>query len=147
MFGKLMSIPDAVMSEYYLLLLGEELDPERHPGEAKRELARRLTERFAGAGAGEAAEAGFDQVHVRGELPDEISVARIEAADGDAVHLPALIAAEFGVSSSEARRLIRQGGVKLDGKVVDAERSTCPPDGSRGRPPGRKAPPPPAELG
>ncbi len=125
-FGKLMSIPDSVMGQYYLLLLGEELDPERHPGEAKRELARRLTERFAGAGAGEAAEAGFDQVHVRGELPDEISVARIEAADGDAVHLPALIAAEFGVSSSEARRLIRQGGVKLDGEVVDAETLDLP---------------------
>ena len=77
MFGKLMSIPDAVMGDYYLLLLGEELDRERHPGEAKRELARRLADRFHGEGAGAAAEARFDQVHVRGELPDEIPVARI----------------------------------------------------------------------
>ena len=47
---------------------------ERHPGEAKRELARRLVDRFHGDGAGAAAEARFDQVHVRRELPDDIPV-------------------------------------------------------------------------
>ena len=47
MFGKLMSIPDEVMADYYLLLLGEPLDADRHPAEAKRELARRLIDRFA----------------------------------------------------------------------------------------------------
>ena len=61
----------------------------------------------------------FDQVHVRRELPDEIPVAGF-AADGETVHLPALIAAEFELSSSEARRLIGQGGVRLDGEVLDA---------------------------
>ena len=121
MFGKLMSIPDAVMGQYYLLLLSEPLDPDRHPGEAKRELARRLVARFHGERAGDAAEARFDQVHVRGELPDEIPVARISASDGEPVHLPALIAAEFELSTSEARRLIQQGGVRLDGEVVDAD--------------------------
>ena len=75
MFGKLMSIPDAVMGEYSLLLLGEPLDPERHPNEAKRELARRLVDRFCGAGAGAEAEARFDRIHVHRELPDEIQVA------------------------------------------------------------------------
>ena len=119
MFGKLMSIPDSVMDDYYLLLLGEELDRERHPGDAKRDLARRLVDRFHGEGAGVAAEARFDQVHVRRELPDDIPVARIAPSDGELVHLPALIASEFGVSSSEARRLIQQGGVKLDGEVVE----------------------------
>ncbi len=118
MFGKLMSIPDAVMGEYHLLLLGAPLDPETHPGEAKRALARRLTDRFHGAGAGEVAEAAFDQVHVRGGLPDEIAVARIAVADGELVHLPALISAEFDLSTSEARRMIQQGGVKLDGEPV-----------------------------
>ena len=121
MFGKLMSIPDAVMGQYYLLLLSEPLDPDRHPGEAKRELARRLVARFHGEGAGDAAEARFDQVHVRRELPDEIPVARVSAGDGEPVHLPALIAAEFELSTSEARRLIQQGGVRLDGEVVDAD--------------------------
>jgi tyrosyl-tRNA synthetase len=118
MFGKLMSIPDSVMGEYYLLLLGEELDTRRHAGEAKRELARRLTDRFHGEGAGAAAEARFDQVHIRRQPPDEIPVARISATDGEPVHLPALISAEFELSTSEARRLIRQGGVRLDGEVV-----------------------------
>jgi tyrosyl-tRNA synthetase len=121
MFGKLMSIPDAVMGQYYLLLLSEPLNPDRHPGEAKRELARRLVARFHGEGAGDAAEARFDQVHVRRELPDEIPVARISAGDGEPVHMPALIAAEFELSTSEARRLIQQGGVRLDGEVVDAD--------------------------
>jgi tyrosyl-tRNA synthetase len=117
-FGKLMSIPDAVMAEYFTLLLSEPLDPSRPAVEAKRELARRLTDRFHGEGAGAAAEAGFDRVHVRGELPDEIPVARV-SGDGGSVHLPALIAAEFELSSSEARRLIGQGGVKLDGEPID----------------------------
>ena len=121
MFGKLMSIPDAAMGQYYLLLLSEPLDPGRHPGEAKRELARRLVARFHGEDAGDAAEARFDQVHVRRELPDEIPVARVSASDAEPVHLPALIAAEFELSTSEARRLIQQGGVRLDGEVVDAD--------------------------
>ena len=121
MFGKLMSIPDDVMGDYYLLLLGEQVDGNRHPGEAKRELARRLVDRFHGDGAGDAAERHFDQIHVRGELPDEIPVARLEAGDGQPVHLPALIAGEFGLSSSEARRLIQQGGVRLDGEVVSPD--------------------------
>jgi tyrosyl-tRNA synthetase len=120
MFGKLMSIPDAVMGEYYLLLLGERLDHERHPGEAKRDLARRIAERFHGDGAGSAAERRFDQVHVRGEEPDEIPVARVPVA-GAPVHLPALISSEFELSTSEARRLIKQGGVRLDGEVVDPD--------------------------
>jgi tyrosyl-tRNA synthetase len=128
MFGKLMSIPDAVMDQYYLLLLGEELDPDRHPGEAKRELARRLTNRFHGEGAGEGAEARFDSVHVRHEVPEDVPVARIDAADGEDVHLPALIASEFGISSSEARRLIRQGAVRVDGAVVCEDALDLPAD-------------------
>ena len=62
MFGKLMSVPDGAMGEYYRLLLGAELDPDRHPGEAKRELARRLVERFHGADAAAAAEAALRPV-------------------------------------------------------------------------------------
>src|SRR5215208_2878641 len=59
MFGKLMSIPDAVMGEYWLLLLDEPLDERRPPVEAKRELARRLVDRFHAEGAGAAAEQRF----------------------------------------------------------------------------------------
>ena len=135
MFGKLMSIPDAVMADYYLLLLGERLDPDRHPGEAKRELARRLTDRFAGAGAGAGAEARFDTVHRRHELPDDIpvtSLAQAGFADG-AVHLPALLAGVFEISGSEARRLISQGGVRLDGEPVDPSTLELPADRLEGR--------------
>jgi tyrosyl-tRNA synthetase len=121
MFGKLMSIPDDVMGDYYSLLVGEELDQARHPGEAKRELARRLTDRFHGEGAGAAAEARFDQIHVRREVPDDLKTVRVKAGPDGKVHLPAVLASEFEISSSEARRLIGQGGVKLDGETLDGD--------------------------
>ena len=124
MFGKLMSVPDEAMGDYWLLLLGEELDRSRHPGEAKRELARRLVDRFHGEGAGAAAEERFDQVHVRGELPDEIPTATVP--DDGKVHLPQLIASEFGLSTSEARRLMAQGGVRIDGTPVAPETLDLP---------------------
>jgi tyrosyl-tRNA synthetase len=127
MFGKLMSVPDAVMGEYYRLLLGAQLDPDRHPGEAKRELARRLVERFHGADAASASEERFDQLHVRREVPDEVGEAVVEASGPNgSVHLPALLAEHFGLSRSEARRLIDQGGVRIGGSVLEAGRLDVP---------------------
>jgi tyrosyl-tRNA synthetase len=127
MFGKLMSIPDEAMDEYYRLLLSVPLDPEDHPGEAKRELARRLVERFHGPEAAEAAEARFDQVYVRGEVPGDIGEALLETSGADGVvHLPALLAEQFGLSRSEARRLIEQGGVRVGGSVIDAGKLDLP---------------------
>jgi tyrosyl-tRNA synthetase len=121
MFGRLMSIPDDAMADYYRLLLGETLDRDRHPVEAKRELARRLTGRFHGHEAGERAEARFDRIHVHRDVPDDVRVIQPEPGPDGTVHLPALLAAEFELSTSEARRLIRQGGVRLDGEAVGAE--------------------------
>jgi tyrosyl-tRNA synthetase len=123
MFGKLMSLPDHVMGTYFGLLLGEDLDEGRHPMEAKRELGRRIVEWFWDAEAAKAAEAHFDQVHVRGGTPDEMPELTL---DGGETHLPALIADGFGLSRSEARRLLGQGGVKLDGERVDADRIDVP---------------------
>ena len=123
MFGKLMSIPDEAMDEYYRLLLGQER-PEAAPNQAKRELGRRIVDRFHGEGAGAAAEEHFNRVHVKHEVPEEIPEIGLGEyrADGNGlVHLPRLIAGAFGVSSSEGRRLIQQGGVKLDGDSVPAE--------------------------
>jgi tyrosyl-tRNA synthetase len=128
MFGKLMRIPDDVMGTYYELLLGEDL-PDEEPVRAKRALARRIVERFHGAAAAEAAEAHFDKVHVAHEVPDdipELSLADADGVNGGDVHLPALIAGMFGMSSSEARRLIAQGGVKLDGESVPPESLDLP---------------------
>jgi tyrosyl-tRNA synthetase len=126
MFGKLMSIPDDVMGEYYRLLLHEELDTGRHPGEAKRELARRLVARFHDDAKAEEAEAHFDQLHVRHEVPDDVRAVRVEPGTDGEVHLPALIAREFDVSTSEARRLLGQGGVKVDGQALDGDRLDLP---------------------
>ena len=123
MFGKLMSIPDEAMDEYYRLLLGAER-PDGPPNEAKRELARRIADRFHGEGAGAAAEERFNQVHVQHAIPDDIPEVDLGdyRADGNGlVHLPRLISGAFGVSSSEGRRLLLQGGVKLDGEPVAAE--------------------------
>src|SRR5207244_10112007 len=63
MFGKLMSLPDAVMGAYYELLLGEALDPSAPPVQAKRTLGRRIVERFWEADAAKEAEQHFDRVH------------------------------------------------------------------------------------
>jgi tyrosyl-tRNA synthetase len=132
MFGKLMSVPDDAMGEYWRLLLGEE-QPGGHPGEAKRELARRLVDRFHGDDAGAKAEERFDQVHVRRETPEDIPVVEVSAGPEGTVHLPQLIATEFETSTSEARRLLSQGGVRLDGVVVDADRLDVTLDELRGK--------------
>jgi tyrosyl-tRNA synthetase len=121
MFGKLMSIPDAAMDEYFRLLLGEAGRPDGPPNQAKRELGRRIVDRFHGSGKGAEAEAAFDQVFVRHSVPDdipEVDLAPFIEESGDDVYLPGLIAAAFDLSTSEGRRLIQQGGVKLDGETV-----------------------------
>jgi len=123
MFGKLMSIPDEAMTEYYRLLLGEE-QPEGPPNEVKRQLARRLADRFHGEGAGASAEEHFNRVFVEHAAPEEmpeVDLGEYRADGNGLVHLPRLIAGAFGLSSSEGRRLIKQGGVKLDGEPLAAE--------------------------
>ena len=124
MFGKLMSIPDEAMPEYYRLLLGAEPPDGAPPNQAKRELARRLVDRFHGAGTGEGAEEHFNRLFVDRGVPDQIEEWDIGAYGGsepDVILLPQLIGAGFEQSSSEARRLIKQGGVKLDGETVAAD--------------------------
>ena len=123
MFGRLMSIPDEAMAEYFRLLLGEE-QPGSAPNEAKRELGRRIVDRFHGEGAGAAAEEHFNRVFVQHGVPEdvpEVDLAQYRAAGDGLVHLPRLIAGAFELSSSEGRRLIQQGAVKLDGVPVPAE--------------------------
>ena len=136
MFGRLMRIPDEAMPEYYRLLLGEDLPGERAPNEAKRELGRRIVERFHDAAAARTAEEHFDRLFVRHEAPDEIEEVELGpylGDDGAAVHVPLLISAAFEISSSEARRLIKQGGVKLDGEPIPADGFDLAPEALDGR--------------
>jgi len=133
MFGKLMSIPDEAMGIYYELLLGQP-EPAGHPAEAKRALARGIVERFDGAEAAETAESQFNTVHVEHGVPDELpeldlsskEAAGLRSGDDGEVHLPLLISAAFEMSTSEARRLLSQGAVKLDGEALDGERLDLP---------------------
>ena len=117
MFGKLMSIPDGVMEDYRRLLLAGEGGGEVDPAAAKRDLARRLVERFHGPDAAAAAEERFDRIHVERRPPEDVEEVTL-GGDGT-VHLPALLAEHFGLSRSEGRRLIEQGGVRVGGRVVD----------------------------
>jgi tyrosyl-tRNA synthetase len=116
MFGRTMRIPDSQLEEWWTLVAERPL-PQGDPLEAKLELARFIVARSHGEEAARQAEEHFTRVVRRGEAPEEVSE-RVLPAD-DPVHLPALLADAFGLSTSEARRLIAQGGVKVDGESVN----------------------------
>jgi tyrosyl-tRNA synthetase len=135
MFGKVMRVPDEAMPDYYRLLLGAE-PPRSRPNEAKRALARGIVERFHGGPEAVEAEAHFDRLFVERQAPDEIEnldLGPFLAEDGGRVHLPQLMAGAFGISSSEARRLIRQGGAKLDGEPIPPDALDAAPAELDGR--------------
>jgi tyrosyl-tRNA synthetase len=115
-FGKVMSIPDTALEQWWRLTLDRER-PQDEPMASKLALARGIVERYHGAEAADRAEAHFTRVVRKHEAPAQI--AEFPIGNGDPVHLPALLVAAFELgSTSEARRLIAQGGVKLDGKTV-----------------------------
>jgi len=120
MFGKTMRLPDEAMATWFRLLAIEPPPDGTSPRDSKRALARAIIERFHGADAATVAQAGFDRVFIDHDVPDDVATARI-SADNGRLHLPAALADAFGMSRSEARRLIAQGGVKVDGE-------TLPPD-------------------
>jgi tyrosyl-tRNA synthetase len=132
MYGKTLSIPDALLASWYDLLLGRPVPADVSPRDAKRALAREIVTRFHGAAAAAEAEAGFDRVFIAHEIPEEIPE-HVFAANGDLVHLPELVAAAFGGSRSEARRKLSQGGVKLDGERMPAEPLDVPASELDGR--------------
>jgi tyrosyl-tRNA synthetase len=117
MYGKTLSIPDTSLQPWYALLLGSDPPPELGPRDAKRALARALVTRFHDVEAAQAAEEAFDRRHIERGIPDDVPETEWPI-DGGEVHLPALLAHAFGISASEARRALGQGGVKLDGRPV-----------------------------
>jgi tyrosyl-tRNA synthetase len=115
MFGRTMRIPDSQLDEWWTLV-AEQPVPQGEPMQAKLALARWIVARSHGEEVAQAAEDHFRRVVQRGEAPEDLPEASLPSSDP--VHLPALLADAFGMSTSEARRLIAQGGVKLDGDAV-----------------------------
>ncbi len=129
MFGKLMSISDELMWRYWLLGTDRTADEieglreavasgRRHPMDVKKELAGTVVTEFHSPEAATAARTEFERVFSAGRLPSEVPELELEL-DGERVLLSKLlVAAELASSNSEARRLIKQGAVKVEGSVV-----------------------------
>jgi len=116
-FGKGMRIPDELLPQWYRLVMESEEPPPADPLEAKLALARFIVTRAHGRDAAERAEAHFTRVVREGQAPDDVP--EVPLPSGDPVHLPALLVDQLGIgSTSEARRLIAQGAVKVDGEPV-----------------------------
>jgi len=116
-FGRTMRVPDRTLPEWYRLVWERELPGDADALEAKLALARFIVARSWGEDAAQQGEDHFNRVVREGRAPAEVP--EVELPDGDPLHLPALLVGELGVGSkSEARRLISQGGVKVEGEVV-----------------------------
>ena len=132
MYAKLMSIPDELMSTYFELATDVPLDEIRafevqlasgsvHPKTVKQRLAREIVTIYHDADAAQAAEAEFDRVHRDRQLPDDLPEVVIPASsltDGKIWIAHLMQQAGFAKSSSDARRLVQQGGVRLDGDRI-----------------------------
>jgi tyrosyl-tRNA synthetase len=119
-FGKAMRIPDSLLPQWYRLVMESDEDPlAGDPLEAKLRLARFVVSRAHGEDAARAAEEHFTRVVREAQAPEEVPEVGLPAADP--VHLPALLVEGLGIgSTSEARRLIAQGAVRLDGEPLTA---------------------------
>jgi tyrosyl-tRNA synthetase len=132
MYGKTMAIPDAAMDAYYRLLLGRAPPAELSARDAKRMLARELVAWLHSDADAAAAERHFDRVFVERAAPEEIEDAGFQSAGG-IVHLPGVMAAEFGISRSQARRLIDEGGVALGETQLSAGEHDVPVERAEGQ--------------
>jgi tyrosyl-tRNA synthetase len=126
MFGKLMSISDELMQRYYLLLLGEKA-PGGHPMEAKKQLGARLVARYHGEAAAGNAVAEFNTRFSKRDLAHaELPQVNFEGVQRDIVSLLVAAFEQLGVkrSRSEARRLVEQGSVQLQGEKITDPKAT-----------------------
>jgi tyrosyl-tRNA synthetase len=121
-FGKIMSISDDLMLRYYKLLTDVPLAEIKatHPKEAKQRLARTLVARFYSEKAAAEAEEEFNSVFKERKLPREIELATLPKKEINIVDL--LVDTKLAPSKTEARRLIQQGGVSVDKKIVKDEK-------------------------
>ena len=114
-FGKVMSIPDSALDQWWRLCLDAE-PPKVDPMESKLALARGIVDLYHGADVAQAAEEHFTRVVREGRAPETVPESPLPP--DDPVHLPSVLAGCFGFSTSEARRLIAQGSVKIQGETV-----------------------------
>jgi len=135
MYGKLMSIPDELMAQYYHLLLDmprsqveamqRDLESGKlHPREAKANLARRIVSLYHGQDAAQRAAAEFDRVFAQRQKPTDmqpILLCADDINDGTIGIIELVVRAGFAKSNSEARRLIRQGAVRVQDRVIEDE--------------------------
>jgi tyrosyl-tRNA synthetase len=129
MYGRTMSIPDALMWEWYVLLTDVDeaeiaarrkriADGEMHPKAAKQELARRIVADYHGDAAAHEAEAEFERIFAAGGVPDDVPEVRV---DPSAPLYKVVVSAGLSASNNDARRLLAQGAVSLDGEVVTGD--------------------------
>ena len=124
MFGKIMSVSDTTMRRYYELLTDDDLQAvsQMHPMEAKLRLAGLIVARYHGVAAAEDARAEFRQRFSQREFPEESAERKVLPAESTSL-VVVIVKAGLAPSKTEARRLIAQGGVELDGeKVTDGDR-------------------------
>jgi tyrosyl-tRNA synthetase len=125
-YGKVMALDDKLMPHYYEWATELPMEEVRatldalarkdlHPREAKRKLARTITTELHSAAAGQEAEREFDRVHKEGAPPDAVPTVDVKANGQKEVGIVELVVAAFGKSKSDARRLVGQGGVRVDG--------------------------------
>jgi tyrosyl-tRNA synthetase len=141
-FGKLMSIPDSLTVKYCRLctplspretdeMAARLSDGSLHPNEAKRSLARAIVDQYHGPGTGAAAEAEFDLIHKEHEIPEDVPEASLPP--GEMLWLPrVIVSAGLAASNGEARRLVAQGGVRLDGEAMSDPEAEVAADLLRG---------------
>jgi tyrosyl-tRNA synthetase len=134
MFGKIMSLPDESMPAYFRLLLDKsqaEVDEmvrsmeagEANPRDLKAELGRAIVSIYHRPEDAQAASDEFDRVHAQRELPSEMPEVNVSAAitDGRLWIVTLVVLAGHAATNGEARRLVRQGGVSLNGEVIGEE--------------------------
>ena len=130
MFGKVLSISDELMWRYFELLSSKSLEEiaeiktgvengSLHPKKVKEDLALEITERFHTKDAAEMAKTEFDKVHAKSQIPTDIAEF---SCDGEIWIAKALVDCNIEPSTSQARRDIKQGGVKIDQQKVSDEK-------------------------
>jgi len=137
MFGKVMSISDDMMENYFTLLtdiptveIADLVNPDKtHPKQAKVRLGKAIVEQFHGRDAAEAAAAEFDKVFAQGQLPDDIDEVQIAAQPLAASKL--LLTCKLVSSGGEAKRMIKQSAASIDGKkLTDPNAEINPKNGA-----------------